>query len=137
MDVGNGNASAPINLTELLEKIKQEQDLLTARVTQLDEVKSELESKVEVEKETKRKLEEELNTIPHVQVCRESCCHAQMSLYLYKHECRRKPLICFEQVSLNGIIINSCSSSSSFTSASSSSSMTIVSSSSLSSICKQ
>ena len=43
----------------------------------------------------------------HVQVCRESCCHAQMSLYLYKHECRRKPLICFEQVSLNGIIINS------------------------------
>ena len=54
MDVGNGNASAPINLTELLEKIKQEQDLLTARVTQLDEVKSELESKVEVEKETKR-----------------------------------------------------------------------------------
>ena len=73
----------------------------------------------------------------HVQVCRESCCHAQMSLYLYKHECRRKPLICFEQVSLNGIIINSCSSSSSFTSASSSSSMTIVSSSSLSSICKQ
>ena len=42
-----------------------------------------------------------------VQVCRECCCHAQMSLYLYKHECCRKPLICFEQVSLNGIIINS------------------------------
>ena len=63
MDVGNGNASAPINLTELLEKIKQEQDLLTARVTQLDEVKRELESKVEAGKETKRKLEGELNTI--------------------------------------------------------------------------
>ena len=49
MDASNGNAQAPkFNLTELLEKIKQEQDLLTARVAQLDEVKSELESKVEV-----------------------------------------------------------------------------------------
>ena len=63
MDVSNGNAQAPIKLIELLEKIKHEQDLLTARVTQLDEVKRELESKVEAEKEMMRKLEEELNTI--------------------------------------------------------------------------
>ena len=63
MDVSNGNAQAPIKLIELLEKIKHEQDLLTARVTQLDEVKRELESKVEAEKDTMRKLEEEFNTI--------------------------------------------------------------------------
>ena len=64
MDASNGNAQAPkLNLTELLEQIKQEQDMLTARVTQLDEVKRELESKFEVEKKTSRKLEEELNTI--------------------------------------------------------------------------
>ena len=64
MDASNGNAQAPkLNLTELLEKIKQEQDLLTVRVTQLDEVKRELESKFEAEKDTMRKLEGELNTI--------------------------------------------------------------------------
>ena len=64
MDASNGNAQAPkFNLTELLEKIKQEQDLLTVRVTQLDEVKRELESKFEAEKDTMRKLEGELNTI--------------------------------------------------------------------------
>ena len=63
MDASNGDDKAPIHLTELLEKIRQEQDLLTARVTQLDEVKRELESKFEAEKETMRKLEGELNTI--------------------------------------------------------------------------
>ena len=76
-----------------------------------------------------------------VKVCREYCCYVQMSLGLYKHKCRRKPLICVEQVSSNGFIINSCSSSS-FTSSLlvsnvlSSSCMTIVLSSPLSSICK-
>ena len=85
-----------------------------------------------------------LNSVIHtlVQVCREYCCHVLTRLGLYKHECRRKPLICFEQVSSNEFIINSWSSSS-FTSsllvsiALSSSCMTIVSCSSLSSICKQ
>ena len=72
MDASNGDDKAPIHLTELLEKIRQEQDLLTARVTQLDEVKRDLESRFEATKKTSRKLQEELNTIQKEILCVEN-----------------------------------------------------------------
>ena len=63
MNYNSRDAHAPINLSELLEKIRQEQDLLTDKVNQLDEIKQELESQFEANKKTGRKLQEELNTI--------------------------------------------------------------------------
>jgi len=57
------DVQAPINLSELLEKIRQEQDLLTEKVNHLDEIKRGLESQFEANKKIVRKLQEELNTI--------------------------------------------------------------------------